>query len=50
MAHEDHGFGAVVACIFDRGERADDALVVGDFLIAVEGDVKVDLESGWLDE
>jgi hypothetical protein len=45
MAHEDHGFGAVVTRIFDGGKCADDALVVGDFLVAVEGDVEVDLES-----
>lgn len=44
MAHEHDGFGAVVARIFDGGESADNALVVGD-LVAVEGDVEVDLES-----
>jgi len=44
MAHEDDGFGAVVARIFDGGEGADDALVVCDLLVGVERDVKVDLE------
>ncbi len=30
--------------IFYGGERADDALVVGDFLVGVEGNVEVDLD------
>jgi len=34
----------VVDGVFDGGDGADDALVVGDFLVGVEGDVEVDLE------
>lgn len=44
VAHEDNGFGAIVACVLDGGECADDALVVGDLLVGVERDVEVDLE------
>jgi hypothetical protein len=44
MAHEDDGFGAVVAGIFDGGECADDALVVCDLLVGVEGDIEIYLE------
>lgn len=29
--------------VFDGGEGADDALVVGDVLVGVQGDVEVDL-------
>lgn len=43
VGHEDDGFGAVVEGIFDGGDGADDALVVGDVLVGVEGDVEVDL-------
>lgn len=43
MRHENDGFGAVIDGIFDGGERADDALVVGDVLVGVERDVEVDL-------
>jgi hypothetical protein len=49
MAHEDDGFGAVVAGIFDGGECPDDALVVCDLLVTVEGDVEVDLGSALLE-
>jgi hypothetical protein len=49
MAHEHNGFGAVVARIVDGGESADNALVVGDLLVSVEGDVEVNLERGLLD-
>jgi len=45
MAHEDNSFGSVVASMFDRGESADDALVVGDLLVGVEWDVEVDLNA-----
>ena len=44
MAHENHGFGTMVNGVFDGGECADDALVVCDFLVAVEGNVEVDLD------
>lgn len=44
MRHEDDGLGAVLDGILDGGQRADDALVVGDVLVAVERDVEVDLE------
>lgn len=44
MRHEDDGFGAMVAGVFDGGKCADNALVVCDFLVGVERDVEVDLE------
>jgi hypothetical protein len=44
MRHENHGLGAIVDGMLDGGQGADDALVVGDFLVLVEGDVEVDLE------
>jgi hypothetical protein len=44
MGHEDHGFGAVVDGIFDCWDCACDSLRVGDFLVAVEWDVEIDLE------
>jgi hypothetical protein len=44
VAHEHDSFCAVVAGIFDGGESADDALVVRDLLVGVEGDVEVDLD------
>lgn len=43
MGHQDDGFGALFEGIFDGWEGADDALVVCDFLVGVEGDVEVDL-------
>ena len=50
MGHEDYGFGALVDGIFDCGEGADDALVVGDFGVGffVQGDIEVDLVEGVL--
>ena len=44
MGHEDDGFGAMVAGVFDGGKGTNDALIVGDFLVRVEGNVKVDLQ------
>lgn len=44
MGHEDDGFGAMVAGVFDGGNGADDALVICDVLVGVEWDVEVDLE------
>lgn len=44
MRHEDYGFGTMLNCVLDGRERADDALVVGDFLVGVEGDIEVNLE------
>jgi hypothetical protein len=49
MAHENDGFGAIVAGVFDGRECADDALVVCDLLVTVEGDVEVDLVSTLLE-
>jgi len=45
VGHEDDGFGAILDRIFDRGQGADDALVVGDLGVGllVEGNVEVDL-------
>jgi hypothetical protein len=48
MAHENDGFGAILAGIFYGRECADDALVVCDLLVAVEGNVEVDLVSALL--
>jgi hypothetical protein len=42
MRHKDHRLGSVVNGIFDGGEGANDALVVGDF-VTVERDVEIDL-------
>ena len=44
MGHEDNGFGAMVAGVFDSGKGADDALIVCDVLVGVERDVEVDLQ------
>jgi hypothetical protein len=43
MRHENDGLGSVLNGILDCGESADDALVVGDLLVGVEGYVEVDL-------
>jgi hypothetical protein len=43
VRHEHDGLGAVVNGILDGGDGADDALVVGNVLVGVEGDVEVDL-------
>lgn len=45
MRHEDDSFRTIINGVFNRGESADDALVVGDFLVGVEGDVEVNLLS-----
>lgn len=45
VGHEDHGFGTVVDGILDCWDRACDALRVGNFLVAVEWDIEVDLET-----
>lgn len=45
VAHEDNCFGAILACVLDCREGANDALVVGDSLVRVEGDVEVDLRA-----
>ena len=44
VGHEDDGFGAVVAGVFNGGKGTDDALVVCDIPVGVEWDVEVDLE------
>jgi hypothetical protein len=43
MGHEHHGLGTIVDGVLDGGDGADDALGVGDVLVAVERDVEVDL-------
>lgn len=43
VGHEDDGLGAIVESMLDGGEGTDDALVVGDVLVGVEGDIEVDL-------
>jgi hypothetical protein len=43
MRHEDHGLGAIVNGMLDGGQGADNALVVGNFLVLVEGNIEVDL-------
>jgi hypothetical protein len=43
MGHEDDGLSAVLGGILDCGKSTDDALVVGDLLVGVEGDVEVNL-------
>lgn len=45
MRHEDDSFRTIINGVSDRGESADDALVVGDFLVGVEGDIEVNLLS-----
>ena len=47
--HEDDRLGTVVKGILDGGQGTDNALVVGDVLVLVEGDVEVDLgrRSAW---
>lgn len=45
VGHEDDGLGAIVEGVLDGRDGADDALVVCDFLVLVEGDVEVDLEA-----
>lgn len=46
MGHEDNSLGSVVNGIFDCWDGSGDALVVGDLLIRIEGDVEVDLFVG----
>jgi len=43
MRHENDSFGSLFDGILDGGERADDALVVCDVLVGIEGDIEVDL-------
>lgn len=44
VGHEDDGFGAMVAGVFDGGKGTDNALIVCNFLVGVERDIEVDLE------
>lgn len=44
MGHEDDGFGAMVAGVFDGGNGPNDPLVVCDVLIGIERDIEVDLK------
>jgi len=43
MGHQDDAFCALVDSILDCRQGTDDTLVVGNMLIRVEGDIKVDL-------
>ena len=43
MRHENDCFGAMIDCIVDGLERADNTLVVGDMLVAVEGHIEIHL-------
>lgn len=43
VGHQDDGLGAIVESVLDGGNGTDNALVVGDLLVLVEGDVEVDL-------
>jgi hypothetical protein len=45
VGHEDDGLSAVLGGILDCGKSTDNALVVGDLLVGVEGNVEVDLYS-----
>lgn len=45
VGHEDDGLGAIVDGVLDGGDSTGDALVVGDVLVSIEGDVEVDLDS-----
>lgn len=44
VRHEDDRLGAVVESMLDGGDGTDNALVVGDVLVLVEGNVEVDLD------
>ena len=43
VGHEDDGLGSIVEGVLDGRDGADDALVVGDVLVVIEGDIEVDL-------
>jgi hypothetical protein len=43
VRHKDDCLGSILDGVLDCGKRTDDALVVGDLLVAVEGNVEVDL-------
>lgn len=43
VGHQDDSLGAIVESVLDGGDGTDNTLVVGDFLVLVEGDVEVDL-------
>lgn len=43
VGHEDDGLGSMIDRILDGGQGADDTLIVGDLLVAVEGNVEVNL-------
>jgi hypothetical protein len=45
VGHQDDSLGAVLGRILDRGQSTDNALVVCDVLVGVEGNVEVDLEA-----
>lgn len=44
VRHENDGFGVLRDGVFDGGEGADDALVVGNVIFGVEGNVEVNLQ------
>lgn len=43
VGHENDSLCAMLGCVLDGGQSADDALVVGDVLVAVQRDVEVNL-------
>jgi hypothetical protein len=45
VGHEDDGLGAIVDGVLDGRDSTGNALVVGDVLVSIEGDVEVDLDS-----
>jgi hypothetical protein len=48
VGHQDDRLGAIVDGMLDCRDGTNDALVVGDLFVLVEGDVEVDLSHRWL--
>ena len=48
MRHEDNSLGSIVDCVFDGWYGADDALVVGDLLVGVKGNIEIDSDEDTL--
>lgn len=43
VGHEDDGFRTILNGVFDGWKSSDNALIVGNVLVGIEGDVEVDL-------
>lgn len=43
VRHQDDSLGAILNSVLDGGQSTNDALVVGDLLVGIKGDVEVDL-------